>query len=82
MFFLFQLFGFVYACYVRKDLLDDEDSCKSSVFLLSSGTESHIELHNFDSLLFVTVDFIAGFDSYGYQPPQKSSHLQLQPLYT
>lgn len=29
-----------------------------------------------------TVDFIGGFDSYGYQPPQKSSHLQLQPLYT
>ncbi len=28
------------------------------------------------------VDFIGGFDSYGYQPPQKSSHLQLQPLYT
>ncbi|XP_015227766.1 PREDICTED: sodium/potassium-transporting ATPase subunit beta-1-interacting protein 1 [Cyprinodon variegatus] len=27
-------------------------------------------------------DFIGGFDSYGYQPPQKSSHLQLQPLYT
>ncbi|KAG7268855.1 hypothetical protein CRUP_011304 [Coryphaenoides rupestris] len=27
-------------------------------------------------------DFIGGFDSYSYQPPQKSSHLQLQPLYT
>ncbi|CAB1320688.1 unnamed protein product [Coregonus sp. 'balchen'] len=27
-------------------------------------------------------DFIGGFDSYGYQPPQKTSHLQLQPLYT
>ncbi|KAI7798798.1 putative sodium/potassium-transporting ATPase subunit beta-1-interacting protein 1, partial [Triplophysa rosa] len=48
------LFGFVYACYVCKDLLDDDDS----------------------------LDYIAGFDSYGYQPPQKSSHLQLQPLYT
>ncbi|KAA0710362.1 Sodium/potassium-transporting ATPase subunit beta-1-interacting protein 1 [Triplophysa tibetana] len=48
------LFGFVYACYVRKDLLDDEDA----------------------------LDIIAGFDSYGYQPAQKSSHLQLQPLYT
>ena len=37
------------------------------------------------SLLFLSpfkVDFIGGFDSYGYQPPQKSSHLQLQPLYT
>lgn len=28
------------------------------------------------------VDFIGGFDSYGYQAPQKTSHLQLQPLYT
>ncbi|ETE65039.1 Sodium/potassium-transporting ATPase subunit beta-1-interacting protein 1 [Ophiophagus hannah] len=28
------------------------------------------------------VDFIGGFDSYGYQAPQKMSHLQLQPLYT
>ncbi|XP_036827431.1 sodium/potassium-transporting ATPase subunit beta-1-interacting protein 1 isoform X1 [Oncorhynchus mykiss] len=27
-------------------------------------------------------DFIGGFESYGYQPPQKTSHLQLQPLYT
>lgn len=34
------------------------------------------------SSLSFTVDFIGGFDSYGYQPPQKSSHLQLQPLYT
>lgn len=34
------------------------------------------------SSLSPTVDFIGGFDSYGYQPPQKSSHLQLQPLYT
>ncbi|XP_051527431.1 sodium/potassium-transporting ATPase subunit beta-1-interacting protein 1 isoform X2 [Myxocyprinus asiaticus] len=48
------LFGFVYACYVSKVFLDDEDS----------------------------FDFIGGFDTYGYQPPQKSSHLQLQPLYT
>lgn len=32
--------------------------------------------------LVLKVDFIGGFDSYGYQPPQKSSHLQLQPLYT
>lgn len=29
-----------------------------------------------------SVDFIGGFDSYGYQAPQKTSHLQLQPLYT
>ncbi|XP_051992298.1 sodium/potassium-transporting ATPase subunit beta-1-interacting protein 1-like isoform X3 [Xyrauchen texanus] len=50
------LFGFVYAWYVSKVFLDDEDSCK--------------------------FDFIGGFDTYGYQPPQKSSHLQLQPLYT
>uniref|UniRef100_A0A672RPE1 Sodium/potassium-transporting ATPase subunit beta-1-interacting protein n=1 Tax=Sinocyclocheilus grahami TaxID=75366 RepID=A0A672RPE1_SINGR len=48
------LFGFVYACYVSKVFLDDEDS----------------------------FDFIGGLDSYSYQPPQKSSHLQLQPLYT
>ncbi|KPP59910.1 sodium/potassium-transporting ATPase subunit beta-1-interacting protein 1-like, partial [Scleropages formosus] len=48
------LFGFVYACYVSKVFLEDEDS----------------------------FDFIGGFDSYGYQPPQKASHLQLQPLYT
>lgn len=34
------------------------------------------------SLSCFKVDFIGGFDSYGYQPPQKSSHLQLQPLYT
>lgn len=27
------------------------------------------------------VDFIGGFDSYGYQGPQKTSHLQLQPMY-
>ncbi|TDH00292.1 hypothetical protein EPR50_G00186930 [Perca flavescens] len=26
-------------------------------------------------------DFIGGFDSYGYQGPQKTSHLQLQPMY-
>lgn len=31
---------------------------------------------------FSPVDFIGGFDSYGYQAPQKTSHLQLQPLYT
>ncbi|TEA36201.1 hypothetical protein DBR06_SOUSAS7510044, partial [Sousa chinensis] len=28
-----------------------------------------------------SVDFIGGFDSYGYQGPQKTSHLQLQPMY-
>ncbi|KGL81914.1 Sodium/potassium-transporting ATPase subunit beta-1-interacting protein 1, partial [Tinamus guttatus] len=49
-----QLFGFVYACYVSKVFLEEEDS----------------------------FDFIGGFDSYGYQAPQKTSHLQLQPLYT
>ncbi|XP_048057677.1 sodium/potassium-transporting ATPase subunit beta-1-interacting protein 1 [Chanodichthys erythropterus] len=27
-------------------------------------------------------DYIGRLDSYSYQPPQKSSHLQLQPLYT
>ncbi|TNN54072.1 Sodium/potassium-transporting ATPase subunit beta-1-interacting protein 2 [Liparis tanakae] len=27
------------------------------------------------------IDFIGGFDSYGYQGPQKTSHLQLQPMY-
>ena len=31
--------------------------------------------------LFREVDFIGGFDSYGYQGPQKTSHLQLQPMY-
>ncbi|XP_064327684.1 sodium/potassium-transporting ATPase subunit beta-1-interacting protein 1 [Phalacrocorax carbo] len=51
---LSQLFGFVYACYVSKVFLEEEDS----------------------------FDFIGGFDSYGYQAPQKTSHLQLQPLYT
>lgn len=29
----------------------------------------------------LSVDFIGGFDSYGYQGPQKTSHLQLQPMY-
>ncbi|XP_059805361.1 sodium/potassium-transporting ATPase subunit beta-1-interacting protein 1 isoform X1 [Hypanus sabinus] len=48
------LCGFVYACYVSKVFMEEEDS----------------------------FDFIAGFDSYGYQAPQKTSHLQLQPLYT
>nr|XP_020668016.1 sodium/potassium-transporting ATPase subunit beta-1-interacting protein 1 isoform X2 [Pogona vitticeps] len=48
------LFGFVYACYVSKVFMEEEDS----------------------------FDFIGGFDSYGYQAPQKMSHLQLQPLYT
>ncbi|XP_039185082.1 sodium/potassium-transporting ATPase subunit beta-1-interacting protein 1 isoform X1 [Crotalus tigris] len=48
------LFGFVYACYVSKMFMEEEDS----------------------------FDFIGGFDSYGYQAPQKMSHLQLQPLYT
>ncbi|NP_001414063.1 sodium/potassium-transporting ATPase subunit beta-1-interacting protein 1 isoform 5 precursor [Mus musculus] len=51
---LSQLFGFVFACYVSKVFLEEEDS----------------------------FDFIGGFDSYGYQAPQKTSHLQLQPLYT
>ncbi|XP_037058871.1 sodium/potassium-transporting ATPase subunit beta-1-interacting protein 1 isoform X2 [Peromyscus leucopus] len=46
------LFGFVFACYVSKVFLEEEDS----------------------------FDFIGGFDSYGYQAPQKTSHLQLQPL--
>lgn len=31
--------------------------------------------------LSFSVDFIGGFDSYGYQGPQKTSHLQLQPMY-
>lgn len=48
------LFGFVYACYISKVFMEEEDS----------------------------FDFIGGFDSYGYQAPQKTSHLQLQPLYT
>ncbi|XP_014342235.1 sodium/potassium-transporting ATPase subunit beta-1-interacting protein 1 [Latimeria chalumnae] len=48
------LFGFVYACYVSKVFLEEEDS----------------------------FDFIGGFDSYSYHAPQKTSHLQLQPLYT
>uniref|UniRef100_A0A8C1GG64 Sodium/potassium-transporting ATPase subunit beta-1-interacting protein n=1 Tax=Cyprinus carpio TaxID=7962 RepID=A0A8C1GG64_CYPCA len=30
---------------------------------------------------FMEIDFIGGFDSYGYQGPQKTSHLQLQPMY-
>ncbi|XP_038614185.1 sodium/potassium-transporting ATPase subunit beta-1-interacting protein 1 isoform X2 [Tachyglossus aculeatus] len=49
-----ELFGFVFACYVSKVFLEEEDS----------------------------FDFIGGFDAYGYQAPQKTSHLQLQPLYT
>ena len=32
-------------------------------------------------VVFCAVDFIGGFDSYGYQGPQKTSHLQLQPMY-
>ncbi|XP_038651682.1 sodium/potassium-transporting ATPase subunit beta-1-interacting protein 1-like isoform X2 [Scyliorhinus canicula] len=51
---LLALCGFVYACYVSKVFMEEEDS----------------------------FDFIGGFDSYGYQAPQKTSHLQLQPLYT
>ncbi|XP_068125407.1 sodium/potassium-transporting ATPase subunit beta-1-interacting protein 1 isoform X1 [Hyperolius riggenbachi] len=47
------LFGFVYACYVSKVFMDEEDS----------------------------FDFIGSYDSYGYQAPMKTSHLQLQPLY-
>ncbi|KAM7368059.1 hypothetical protein PAMP_014311 [Pampus punctatissimus] len=33
------------------------------------------------SIEYQPVDFIGGFDSYGYQGPQKTSHLQLQPMY-
>ncbi|OCT92060.1 hypothetical protein XELAEV_18015117mg [Xenopus laevis] len=53
LFILSQLFGFVYACYVSKVFMDEEDS----------------------------FDFIGSYDSYGYQAPMKTSHLQLQPLY-
>ncbi|XP_030917729.1 sodium/potassium-transporting ATPase subunit beta-1-interacting protein 1 [Geospiza fortis] len=45
------LFGFVYACYVSKVFLEEEDS----------------------------FDFIGGFDSYGYQAPQKTSPCRIPP---
>jgi len=41
---VFQLFGFVYACYVSRVFLDDEDSCKCSVFgnlLLDTELQRH-----------------------------------------
>ncbi|NXE27725.1 NKAI1 protein, partial [Ardeotis kori] len=49
--------------------------------VVSSATQIFLALTSLLSPLS-PVDFIGGFDSYGYQAPQKTSHLQLQPLYT
>ncbi len=46
---------------------------KSPLFCLPSSSVS--------ICLMSLVDFIGGFDSYGYQGAQKTSHLQLQPMY-
>ncbi|KAK1340283.1 hypothetical protein QTO34_018850 [Cnephaeus nilssonii] len=98
------LFGFVFACYVSKVFLEEEDSCKY-VAPLGSGKacpratprlqhpgqgparprwEGALgrPLYEWGGEEPGVVDFIGGFDSYGYQAPQKTSHLQLQPLYT
>lgn len=54
----------------------------------SQGVGSYIGFFTFRTQSLIAhpfpsaVDFIGGFDSYGYQAPQKTSHLQLQPLYT
>ncbi|CAD7691694.1 unnamed protein product [Nyctereutes procyonoides] len=37
--------------------------------------------HSSLQIVLAVIDFIGGFDSYGYQGPQKTSHLQLQPMY-
>ena len=44
---------------------------------------AHQESLPWRSMLFVfSVDFIGGFDTFSsYQPPSKSSHIQLQPVY-
>ncbi|XP_077156529.1 sodium/potassium-transporting ATPase subunit beta-1-interacting protein 2 isoform X4 [Paroedura picta] len=66
------LAGFIYACYVVKCITEEEDSSEYPmmggrlVYWLPGANQ---------------IDFIGGFDSYGYQGPQKTSHLQLQPMY-
>ncbi|NXD30505.1 NKAI1 protein, partial [Spelaeornis formosus] len=59
--------------------------------VLRGGTQIFLALGGFVYACYVSkvflggedsFDFIGGFDSYGYQAPQKTSHLQLQPLYT
>lgn len=39
--FLSQLFGFVYACYVSKVFLEEEDSCECLCYRSRGGGESH-----------------------------------------
>jgi len=56
-------------------LVNDNPKKHSIILLFFSPFSSY-----FLSLLSL-VDFIGGFDSYGYQGPQKTSHLQLQPMY-
>ncbi|XP_028579150.2 sodium/potassium-transporting ATPase subunit beta-1-interacting protein 2 isoform X4 [Podarcis muralis] len=66
------LAGFIYACYVVKCITEEEDS---SEYPMMGGRMAYwLPGAN-------QIDFIGGFDSYGYQGPQKTSHLQLQPMY-
>lgn len=53
-----------------------------SRFLSRGPSPSRPSLQDSPRFFSSSVDFIGGFDSYGYQAPQKTSHLQLQPLYT
>ncbi|XP_032071218.1 sodium/potassium-transporting ATPase subunit beta-1-interacting protein 2 [Thamnophis elegans] len=68
----FALAGFIYACYVVKCITEEEDSSEYPVM----GGRLAYWLPGANQ-----IDFIGGFDSYGYQGPQKTSHLQLQPMY-
>ncbi|XP_062835232.1 sodium/potassium-transporting ATPase subunit beta-1-interacting protein 2 isoform X6 [Anolis carolinensis] len=69
---LSKLAGFIYACYVVKCITEEEDSSEYPVM----GGRMAYWLPGANQ-----IDFIGGFDSYGYQGPQKTSHLQLQPMY-
>ncbi|GLD72153.1 sodium/potassium-transporting ATPase subunit beta-1-interacting protein 2 isoform X1 [Lates japonicus] len=66
----------------------DVDGCLD-VFGLNLSHNNLLVVRGLSRLLVVKLiseeedgfDFIGGFDSYGYQGPQKTSHLQLQPIY-
>ncbi|XP_067097635.1 sodium/potassium-transporting ATPase subunit beta-1-interacting protein 2 isoform X2 [Osmerus mordax] len=77
---LLALVGFIYACYVVKLISEEEDSSIKTE-TEERGRRERRESRKRGGRVQKGVDFIGGFDSYGYQGPQKTSHLQLQPMY-
>lgn len=82
--FLFQLFGFVYACYVSKVFLDDEDSCKCYLLnrlLIWSQTHFLNTMPTIVSVCFVSLRILQLISSVGLTRMGISPHRRV-PTYS